>query len=284
MNFKNITVESLIEIYDGNVSVDWAIKDFVNIIILKELRDYEFIFKGGTALYKQLEGDMHRFSEDIDLFIEQKEYKKSKKFIKETINNLIDYEIIKKVEFNEDSSGENTRIYNIYYSEEENSDTNIDYGKCQIEIALVGGKPTLNTMCDIRSIIKNNGESVISIPFTCVHISEILVDKLFIIMDNDKESYNKRNNRDFYDVFFIVNNFEININELLKSIENREQRNNHHLSGDSKYKPTQLLDKLHEYRDEFKNYWNDSNLFNDKPPLNYYEKYNNIIELIEKTK
>ncbi len=210
INLKEIILDDIEALVPSNSqNKEMIVKDFINTIVIRELFSLNLetlLFKGGTCLYKQLNDEMGRISEDLDFFISKEEYKKSKKKIKQLIDSFIEYTIFSKVELVEEESSSNKREWIIIYKDNELNSIN-DIGQVRIELVLTGGSPVTSIISKISSVIeRSNNIQLSEQKIKMQEMNAIVIDKLFIFTTNDEKRKAKRITRDIYDIQRVITN------------------------------------------------------------------------------
>ena len=176
---------------------DYFLTLVLQIITQSALKD-TLIFKGGTALY-HIYLEQYRFSEDLDFSANQKSIGL------EEVQNIfagIDYLSIKK----DYLSGATVKIEKLQYT-----GPLIQPNSLRVEIDF------LQNVLLPPQILKYNNVWGIEFEVKVMDIKEICAEK--IRATSDRARY-----RDFYDLFFILEKYQLNLNKIIDYIKQKEIR------------------------------------------------------------
>jgi hypothetical protein len=186
------------------------------------------VFKGGTALKKCYFGD-YRFSEDLDFSaINDYENKSFEKPLAEAIliskNYLYEYgpfdiQLRRKPERAPHPAGQEAFLLSVAFPGHKSPQ-----GFCKIKIEITRDEPII--LQPVKKSILHNYNEEFDGKIACYHIEEIIAEKMRALLQTNEKlitrGWNRPRARDYYDLWYILNNQTNNINKknfqnLLKS-------------------------------------------------------------------
>ena len=252
------------------IDVSLIEKDYYVTLLLKELNKEipGLLFKGGTSLakcYKVID----RFSEDIDLTLDNEHFSQSKK---RSANKKV-IEICEKLGFNivnldivKQHGHANYNVYLIEYPKMFNSDFIDPYVKIEM-VFIQKAYPNEIKMCNSyigEWLIENkyNMEAMkydlLPFEINVQTLERTLVDKVFAICDYYLRNESRRNSRHIYDIYQIIKRISFN-EELVILVERvRKDRkvNKSSLSAQDDVNVNEILLKIIEslfYKEDYEN-------------------------------
>ncbi len=265
-------------------------KDYYVTLLLKALRDKipGLLFKGGTSLSK-CHKIIDRFSEDIDLTLDNDHYSQSKKrkankAVIEACDEL-GFTVANR-EFVEKHSHGNYNVYNIEYPILFPSNDIKPYLKVEM-VFIQKAFPDEIKPADsyIGSWLINNGNSDAAGQFDLLpfqirvqSLERTLVDKVFAICDYYLRDEESRNSRHIYDISRILTKVEINnkLKTLVESVREVRKPNKTSLSAQDGVNVPELLKKIVDSEFFKKDYINSTEKLLIKPV-----KYDEAIKSLE---
>lgn len=265
-------------------------KDYYVTLLLKALRDKipGLLFKGGTSLSK-CHKIIDRFSEDIDLTLDNDHYSQSKKrkankAVIEACDEL-GFTVANR-EFVEKHSHGNYNVYNIEYPILFPSNDIKPYLKVEM-VFIQKAFPDEIKSADsyIGSWLINNGNSDAAEQFDLLpfqirvqSLERTLVDKVFAICDYYLRDEESRNSRHIYDISRILTKVKINdeLKTLVESVREVRKPNKTSLSAQDGVNVPELLKKIVDSEFFKKDYINSTEKLLIKPV-----KYDEAIKSLE---
>ena len=269
-------------------------KDYFVTLILKIINEKipGLVFKGGTSLSKCYK-IIDRFSEDIDLTLDNEHFSQSKK---RNANKTI-IEVCDELEFNisnrlvvETHSHANYNVYNVEYP----ILFPLEIIKPELKIEMVFiQKSYPNHFCMVNSYIGEylnliGRKDIINLynlaPFSInvQSLERTLVDKVFAVCDYYLSNEPDRNSRHIYDIYQILT--KVNLNDelklLIQKVRNDRKTNKTCLSAQDDVDIPKLLERIISTKFYEKDYNKTTNKLLIKP-VSYDETIKSLSIIIE---
>lgn len=231
---------------------------FVTLFLKKAVEQIPgLVFKGGTSLSKCY-NLIDRFSEDIDLTLDEKHFTQSKK--RKSIKDLIlicdelNLKLINKEEIENHTHG-NYNCYNICYpimfpSEDIKAELKVEM--TYIQKCYPYEKRSATSYIG-EFFIKNGNDKIVEefelYPFIVQvqSLERTFVDKIFAICDYYLSRNTIRNSRHIYDISRILKKidiFDLNLKLLIENVRNERKQNKNYLSAQDEANVQEILKEI----------------------------------------
>ena len=243
-------------------------KDYYATLLLKALNDKipGLLFKGGTSLSK-CHKIIDRFSEDIDLTLDNEHYSQSKKrgankTIIETCDEL-GFSLLNR-DFLEKHSHSNYNAYNIEYPILFPSDAIKPFIKVEmvfIQKAYPDEVKEANSYIGLWMNLKYKEfaerYNMSSFPIRVQSLERTLVDKVFAICDYYLRNVTERNSRHIYDIYRILPQIKLDdsLKELIKCVREDRKVSKNSVSAQDGMSINDILSEIIDKRFYEKDYY-----------------------------